>query len=85
MKKNESFYFLTASLLSIFFLNAIFKKQNIKQIKSNVSLDQYKNRLKEFFSEEYISDQIKNMCEYINHGISAESAFFMVIQGAEVK
>lgn len=83
MKKNSSFYFLISSILSLVVLNALFKKQNIKQIKNNVSLDQYKNRLKEFFVEDQIESQMKYFCDFMSNGFCAENAFLLVIQEAE--
>jgi hypothetical protein len=85
MKKNSSFYFLVSSILSLVILNSVFKKQNIKQIKNNVSLDQYRNRLKEFFVQDQIDDQMKYLCDFMSNGFCAENAFRMVIQEAEAE
>lgn len=83
MKKNSSFYFLTSSILSLIILNILFKKQNIKQIKNNVSLDQYRNRLKEFFVEDQIDYQMEYLCDFMSNGFCAENAFRLVVQEAE--
>ena len=83
MKKNSSFYFLVSSILSLVILNSVFKKQNIKQIKNNVSLDQYRNRLKEFFVQDQIDDQMKYLCDFMSNGFCAENAFLLVTQEAE--
>jgi len=83
MKRNSSFYFLVSGMLSLIVLNSLFKKQNIKQIKNNVSLDQYRNRLKEFFVEDQIDSQMKYLCDFMSNGFCAENAFLLVTQEAE--
>ncbi len=84
MKNKNSFYFLIAGLISVIILNNICKKQNIKQIKSNISIDQYRNRLKEFFSQDQIDDQMKHFCDFMSNGFKAENAFLLVVQEAKL-
>jgi hypothetical protein len=84
-KKNGNINFFFAGIAIALGVSFLFKKNDIKDLKNKTSIDQYRNRLKEFFLEEDINKAIGEMCQFINHGINPEDAFHMVIQESNVE
>ena len=85
MKTNGNMNPFILGLLTIAAVSCFFNRQSIKQIQNKTSLDQYKNRLKEFFLEENVNRKMQDMCEFMDHGINAEDAFAMVIQESSIE
>lgn len=50
-----------------------------KQIKHNVTMTQYRNRLSEFFDKDGIDKAITDMNEYIGYGLSPQAAFDLMV------
>lgn len=84
-KKNGNSKYFIAGAISVLIASFVFKKNDVKNLTNKISLDQYRNRLKEFFLEEDISKAVQEMCGFINHGINAEDAFHMVIQESKIE
>lgn len=85
MKKNGSSKVFFVGLLAAIAVSSVIKKNKTKEIKNKISLDQYKNRLKEFFLEEDTNKMFQEMCAFINHGINAEDAFYMIVQESNIE
>ena len=85
MKMNGDMKPFILGLLTFAAASCFFSRQSIKQIKNKTSLDQYKNRLKEFFLEEDVNRKMQDMCEFMDHGINAEDAFAMIIQESSIE
>lgn len=85
MKKNGNSKAFFVGLLTAAIIFSAIKKDKIKEVQNKTSLDQYKNRLKEFFLEEDVNKVLQEMCEFINHGINAEDAFYMVVQESNIE
>lgn len=85
MKTNGNMKPFILGLLTIVSASYFFNRQSIKQVQNKTSLDQYKNRLKEFFLEEDVNRKMQGMCEFMDHGINAEDAFAMIIQESSIE
>jgi hypothetical protein len=68
-------------LLGVVLYEVVNKKKFEKQIKDNVTMTQYRNRLSEFFDGEEMNKAIDDMSEYIGYGLSAKAAFDIMIAG----
>lgn len=49
-----------------------------RQIKDNVSMSQYRNRLIEFYGQEDVDEVFKEMNYYIGFGLSPSTAFELI-------
>lgn len=57
----------------------LMNKNNFKkQIKDNVTMTQYRNRLMEFFDQDSIDAAFKEMNDFIGFGLSPSTAFEMM-------
>jgi len=77
MKKNGNIL-LASSIIGLIGLSVYnyFKFKN--QFKDQATMNQYKNRLIEFFDKESIDEVFKEMNYYIGFGLSPENAFDLI-------
>lgn len=59
----------------------ILRKNNKPFLIKDISLDQYKNRLSEFFINGELDDKMKEMCSFVGNGITVNDAFDMLTVG----
>lgn len=55
------------------------RKNKNSFIINDISLDQYKNRLTEFYIKEELNDAMKEMCFFVNSGVKISDAFEMIV------
>jgi predicted negative regulator of RcsB-dependent stress response len=78
MKKKNGNILLASSVIALVGLSVYnhFKFKN--QFKNQASMNQYRNRLIEFFDKESIDEVFKEMNYYIGFGLSPENAFELI-------
>jgi len=59
----------------------ILRKNNNSFLVKDISLDQYKNRLSEFYINGELDDKMKEMCSYVSSGVTVNDAFDMLTVG----
>jgi predicted negative regulator of RcsB-dependent stress response len=79
MKKKNGNLFIVGSIAGIAALSMYnyFKFKN--QFKDQTTMNQYRNRLIEFFDESYVDEAFREMNHYIGFGLSPENAFELIV------
>jgi hypothetical protein len=80
MKKSGK-YIAIGFLAGMAISSMVNTKKFQQQIKDNVSMVQYRNRLIEFFGSDQIDDVFREMNHYIGFGLSPSIAFEMITMG----